>query len=298
MKLFVFTLLFTFSNLFGQVNYIKYYNFVNEGEFHMYEGNYELAINNFEMAFEIVPRPKGRDYFCMAKCQSQIVELEKSLHFLFLAKKAGCTNDFIISDSLWFTHIYESHAFKEMLLINHSIEEDSLTNLKLQTLLSMEDRKMIFYKFQREKVSDTLSEAYLKNENDYQVYLDKYVNALSDFILTCNWPISNIKSRNISLLCRLYLNSDLPIYDSIVSSLYKQLESGYITPYDFALILEKKDPSNVQYGLALNSIPKNKLSEIQENRKLIGLSTYYSEAPNYNTNYKPSPIISNLRKEE
>jgi tetratricopeptide (TPR) repeat protein len=286
--------------------YIDYYNSINEAEYHMYEGQYDLAISNFNLAFELVDNPKARDYFLAAKCFAQLHQEHEMLAHLEFAIKGGLSKSFIEADSLWFTNYRLSKAYKEVLKTDSNETpafKNGYSSSAFEQIENMYDFSKVIAYYKAYNQRDNFPSEYETFMKSYKPYRDSLISLITDFILYYSIPTEPKKTKSLVSLCARFLARDNPKIDSIQSMLYKRLDQGDITPIDYAIIFErmplKIDEINFEskriYGTVQHSIPENQFEEILENRKSIGLSTYFISAPNYYMNYKPTPIFDIIR---
>jgi len=293
--------IFLFVSINLTAGYIDYYNAVNEGEYHMYEGQYDLAIANFSEAFSLVEFPNARDYYLVSKCYSQLnVEPEMLLH-LELAIKGGLNKSYIEADSLWFTNFRFSDSFKTLLKIKpekNDIQEDKKSKLAFKSLKKGLNRTRTIQYYRLYEKRDSLADQYDSFLKKYLPYCDSMTASLTDYLFNHSLPTDTKDMNTLIVLCQLFLYSELPEIDSIESILLGHLDNGVLTPIEFGKIFEwmplkRPDPerqSNYIYGLSMNTVQAKDLKRIIEKRQQIGLSRYFFLGPNYQSNYKPQPI--------
>lgn len=302
-------LVFISTSLSAKAGYIDYYNAVNEGEYHLFEGQYDMAIANFNMAFTMVPKPKARDYYLATKCYSQLNLETEMLAHLELAVLGGLDKDFIIADSLWFTNYRHTMAFKtieeldpvQIGLPENKAAEKAYKALKKKVSLI---KVMKFYRLYDTK--DSLAEPYNAYLVKYQPYQDSMQKMLLNFYFDHPMPTAPDKLNFLQLVCMTFLTHDMPELEKLEKYFIQEIDKGTITPLYFASIFdnpfneqEKKLqylPSN--YGMEEAVIPPNEVDKILAKRKAIGLSIYYQYAPNYSQNHKPNLIADMIRTYE
>ncbi|MFK8045237.1 MAG: hypothetical protein AB8B72_07065 [Crocinitomicaceae bacterium] len=286
--------------------YIDYYNAVNEGEYHMYEGQYDLAIANFTRAFILVDQPKSRDFFLAAKCYSQIGNEKEMYKYLELAVLGGLDKSFIEADSLWFTN----YRFSDGYISTMKLEPSKVEKIKDK------DSEEAFHALEKNfKMFKVLKyyKAYHKRDSfpdDYQLKLETYIpyndsmtNQLVDFYCNYSFPSKNEDIRLLIVMSTMFLSADLPYYNSLKMIFKSNIDKGIVTPSHYMNLfenfqLQKLNPYqrvDKTFGTAENSIAKEDFEQILKNRKEIGMSTYYVSAPNYFKNYKPVPIEKLIR---
>jgi len=284
--------------------YIDYHNAVNEGEFHMYEGNYDLAISNFEMAFEMVNLPYARDFYLASKCYAQMNEPDLMYSYLEKSIFNGLNIDFVLTDSLWFTDFIFENEFKNALLI----KPKSLEKISTKDSIYHEQLHLLYDELKH------YSSAYMDNiisgDRD-SLKLDSIRQLEQSFLL-----------KNHDNFINLFSNHGIPIHptalshfetlcfqfvqfqddNEIIELLRQALDQGKIKPIFFARLIEgqflklsKSKDRDYQYGLRSNTIEAKNLGKIQNQRKSIGLSIYFAFSPNYEKNYKPEPISENFK---
>ena len=303
MKSFLMGLFIILMSTFSWAGYIAYYNMVNEGEYHMYEGNYELAIANFESAFELVDQPFARDYYLASKCFSQINDEEKMYFYLEQALSNGLKSNFILSDSLWFTSFRFDDRFKTSLNKHYEVKENVILDTNYNNILSdlyFETdslyRHWMISVFKKD-TGESANETRRKAKQDFDTYIEKNYDYFKTQILSRELPQNRNGLVTYRALCGYFLDETSCEYENLVDSLKIKLDQGLIKPISFASFAERMEPFGLsKYGLYSNSIDPARLDEILENRKAIGLSIYYSYSPNYYKNYSPEPISNNFIK--
>ncbi|PZE16498.1 hypothetical protein DNU06_13205 [Putridiphycobacter roseus] len=272
----------------------------------MYEGNYELAINNFEMAFELVDQAKARDYYLTSKCYAQLNKEDLMYHFLEAALRNGLDKNFVISDSLWFTSFSNSSTFKEVLQIaplTSPVEIDKTGEEALLAIDKMFEIEIMFAYYKAERQKDSLPDAYKIYFNNYTAYRDSMQKHLVYYYLNYSIPTTKPLQLKLKRLTLFLMDKSVPEMDQINDILIESIDQGVLYPYYVAFLIDNLGPnslkpfrySNQLYGTTENSVPKTNFNEILDNRKAVGLSTYYYDAPSYVKNYKPTPIINIIR---
>lgn len=272
----------------------------------MYEGLYELAISNFNLAFTLIDQPKARDFFLAAKCYSQLNKVPEMLTHLELAVRGGLDKSFIASDSLWFSDYLFSKDYKSILrihpeTINASVDKEAeaaFTSLDKKFKLS---NIIQYYKSYDKR--DSLPNAYNTSLQSFMPYSDSMTAQLVYYYYHHPFPSDQKKRRKFILMSKLFLSTDLACIDGLKSIFINNIDIGTATPNDFSkvfdrLLLKTTEPDQMTdrlYGMVENSIPEADFEMIVQNRKDIGLSTYYILAPNYTKNYKPRPIAFIIR---
>ena len=297
---FIFCFLLLSSNAFS--GYINYFNAVNEGEYHMYQGNYELAIANFNHAFDIVGQPFARDYYLAAKCYSQLNQPSEMYHFLEKAVTGGLDQDFIISDSLWFTDFRFEPKFKSL--------EAPVNNKQTEPV----NYDSLYYQVLKRALNDTDSmqrqwiKTIVKDRGDTTAIANARANHKAFVINNHDSIVELIISKGISNFSELQnvqlqlLDTYVNIYEfddqKAVDYLFTQLDDGIITPVQFAIIAGRgsiDDHPDYFYGIHANSILPDQLDLVIKNRKQIGLSIYYARSPNYTDNIAPFPVSEHFK---
>lgn len=298
-------LLFSLMSCFCHAGYIDYYKLVNEGEYQMYEGHYELAISNFEVAFDLVNQPKARDYFLVSKCFAQLNNHIEVYHYLQLAVENNLNKEYIIADSLWFTNQAYSSEFKTILklkpIVKKPKEDSSIAFNRLKEDFKL-NHIIQFYKYTDKK--DTTSKDYLKFMEKYIPYRDSFKLELIQFCLNDMLPSTTKELNRLHFFCLHFLHQDLTEYDAIKNRFKGFINSGEITPMFYAETFDrivKHQSNNIkntksEFGIFEASIKQTDLMKTIEKRLSIGLSQYYYDAPNYGKNYKPISISKSIRE--
>ncbi len=289
-----------------QAGYIDYYNTINEGEYHMYEGNYELAVTNFEMAFEMVDSPLARDLFFASKCYSQLNERNKMYTYLERSLSQGLDTLRLDWDSLWFTNFKYETRYKNLIRDfykpRNNWETNDLCNTALKQLRDEYD-PYYFWPEAYPKSDTSTTKDSLIFVDERAAYMLKMERLLVDIFMTYGIPKQKEGQKIIKNYCWWLIQSGIPEYDTIVYLFDEALETGIISPLYYAKIWNfsytlngKTFESNWQNKYGLSPFKPEKLDEIIENRQSIGLSIYYDAAPDYVKGYKPEPISNRFIK--
>ncbi|MFK8037319.1 MAG: hypothetical protein AB8B74_03430 [Crocinitomicaceae bacterium] len=302
----ILAILFILFSSIANAGYIQYYKLVNEGEYQMYEGHYQLASTNFEMAFNLVESPKPRDYYLNAKCYTQLNDDNMVFKYLKLSVENGLDKNFIIDDSLWFTNQMHSQEFKSILAINSffkkQIKEKSEDFVRLSKDFKMNDI-IKYYKYADKK--DSTSENYLKFMAKYLPYQDSFRIELIKFCLNGQLPYNKKDLGRLHFYCIHFFYPNMPELSNIKKRFIDLIDKGFLSPMYYATTFDKVPiRQNTMYpaiksefGITEESVNQADLTQIIENRISIGLSQYYYDAPNYRKNYKPISINKSIKIE-
>ena len=274
----------------------------------MYQGHYDLALLNFDLAFETVEHPKARDLYLASKCYSQINDEVQMFYYLESSVRAGLDKLFIQADSLWFGNYIFTNTYKDILKIRSDITDNNQNKDAETAFKSLEHhfKVMKVLKFyQAYETRDSLVEKYNSALKKFIPYSDSMTAEIINYYYKYPLPIEQKKLRTLIVMTKMFLTADLPEIDSLRSILFQHLDNGNITPYNFSVIFERLSLNNLepdvytsrQYGIMENSIPYKDYEQILENRKSVGLSIYYIIAPNYINNYVPQPISEIIKDE-
>lgn len=273
--------------LFG--NFITYYNHINEGEYLMYEGHYEMAVVNFEMAFEIVDQPKARDYFCISKCYSQLKREDKTYQYLDSAVKNGYNKTYILSDSLWYNDYFKSNTYNSIMAFEDTAEivysGSEIICEKLDNSIDYKkNREFIQFYFK----GDTNSQEFIDFIVPYNQYYDSIQKIIIQYCLNNEFPQNRNIQDGLIYMVTTYTNNELKEYDAIKKWIFSALEKGVITPIQYKTFAERS--GFMYYNFNSDYSNYSTLEQKLINRKEIGMSTYFVNSPNYSNNYLPEPI--------
>ncbi len=265
----------------------------------MYQGNYNLAIVNFEIGFEQVDKPHARDFYYTARCYSQLQEVEYMYNYLEKSLSAGFPLKHIITDSLWFTNYryetrYRTILERDFFIPTHS-QDTSLINILNTIWKNTPDYSEVDSIKTYFKTSDIEYKTFFKKRDSI---LDSNQKLYEEAILQNN--LASLINSDVNLISKLsfmYLSTDSKQYDLIIRKFYNALTDGKVSPSFYANIIDRSRQFSgkpILYGLNLNSINEEDFEFIVENRKKIGLSTYYATAPVYRSIYEQPDITYNF----
>jgi len=307
-------LIIIFNCSLSYANFIDYYAYINEAEYHMNQGNYDVALINFTSGFNEVEKAHARDYYFAARCCAQLRQDEQLFFFLKEALKTGLQKQQIVTDSLWFTDYRFTNEFIDITESAYSFPtSDSLYIDKLQKL----GTKLFNNTFSD---LDSIKNAFGEHSTEFKNYqnlLSKNRAEVSQefftFFLNNDLPnlfgneffIIDTKTKIGSKLKYEFLkfffwlfNADANNKQLVLDKLHLGLTSGKIPPVMYALIIDrylKLSGEPIKYGVAYQSIIPKSLPQITENRRSIGVSTYYAASPNYDKYILDSDITYNYR---
>ena len=314
MKLFIISLFISLSSF---ANYIDYYNYINEAEYQMYQGNYDFAIANFKMGFDAVEQPFARDLYYTARCCAQLRNDTELYFYLKQALKNGLYKYHIIQDSLWFTDYRFTDKFLE--LTKRDYPQPQLIDTNYTKQIEKLWTELMFYSY--DKV-DSIKQTFGEDSEEFISYKKlreqaHQKNAKAFFELIINKDIPDLmrdqsilynSSLNISsnieyvmfMLFFNYLDEDVEQIDLVLNKLYKSLKDGKISPVFYARTIDHyllSVKKTNKYGLEFDSIHQKDLQQIIINRQKIGVSTYYASSPSYNLYFLDFGISYNIKPE-
>lgn len=284
----IFLTLFVLSNITPSYadNYIPYLNLTNEAEWLYDQERYEDSKKTFELAFKLVERAKYKDVLLYSKILSKENKQEKIYELLknHLKQTGGLT--FRISTDL------------ERLDI-------TLSEKRLQELDQYVDTSSVHYQ----------AELALSNELEKLCDLDQLVRSKNEWKDSIWWVTGNdstyvsrhqqmlevdslnyIKMNELMLeylpkvenlimsefyLSRLLIHMNYKHFTSIENHLFELVKRGLLDPWVFARSKDRSYASQIDCPIYFTHIYDfeiiycTPLAKIKENRRSIGLSTYY-----------------------
>jgi|GEM_PF-5090762 len=300
------TVIFLNGNLFGQRNYIPYYNISAEAEWHYDNGRFDQAEVLFEQAFKQIDLPKTKDVWLYAIILSKKGEKNKvyrllKTHFRKIGgvsrridpylkdsnielsdKQIAKINSFIIDT----TSIEYMDEMKTISILDSMVEVDQLSKKKdagYDSIWWVTGNDSVFVE-RKKIIQDVDSLNYL---------------AIVDLIENGKLKKNRFVGANFSLLL-LHMRTDR--FVNIEPQLFELVKTGILDPWDFASAKDRKYTENgdciiyYAYTYTADDLTCISYDEILNNRRSIGLSAYYRR-PSFNFYIRPGRMMKTPMKE-
>lgn len=300
------TLIFLHSNLFGQRNYIPYYNITAEAEWHYDNGRFDQAEVLFVQAFKQIDLPKTKDVWLYAIILAKKGEKNKVYRLLktHIRKIGGVSRriDPYLKDS----NIDLSD--KQIAKINSFLmDTTSIEYLDEMKTISILDSMMDVDQLSKKKDAGYDSIWWVSGNDSVFVERKKIIQkvdslnylAIVDLIENGKLKNNRFLGSNFSLLL-LHMRTDR--FVNIEPQLFDLVQTGILDPWDFASAKDRKYTENgdciiyYAYTYTTDDLTCISYDEILKNRKSIGLSTYYRR-PSFNFYIRPGRMMKTPMRE-
>lgn len=297
---FIFLILFVFSKITPCYadNYIPYLNLTNKAEWLYDQGRYLEAKECFEDAFKLVNKIKYKDVLVYSKILSQQNEQKKIYRLLKNQLKQIGGSMYPISFELKRLDIILSD--KSLRKLDKYTADSSSIQYKSELELSKQfERLCELDRLVRNKDREEDS-IWWVSEND-SVYVNRYLKMLEVDSLNYIKMLELLpKVKNLRLsefyLSRLLIHMDYEHFVSIENELFKLVKDGVLDPWIFARSKDRAYASKIDCPIFFTHVYDFKdiectpLEKIKENRRSIGLSTYYNR-PSFSFYIRPGAMM-------
>lgn len=300
------TVILLHVNLFGQRNYIPYYNITAEAEWHYDNGRFDQAEVLFVQAFKQIDLPKTKDVWLYAIILSKKGEKNKVYRLLktHIRKIGGVSRriDPYLKDSKIELSDKQIAKINSFLIDTTSIEY--LDEMKtISSLDSMGQADQLCRK--KDAGYDSIwwvsgnDSVFVERKNIIQEVDSLNYLTIVDLIENGKLKNNRFLGSNFSLLL-IHMRTDR--FVNIEPQLFELVQTGILDPWDFA---SAKDCAYTASGDCIIYFAHTYLAhdltcisydEILKNRKSIGLSTYYRR-PSFNFYIRPGRMMKTPMRE-
>lgn len=294
------TVIFIHIHLLGQCNYIPYYNITAEAEWNYDNGRYDKAEILFEQAFKDIDVPKTKDVWLYAIILSKKGETNKvyrllKKHIREIGGVQGSIDPYL-----------EKSNIK---LKDRQIEKINSFQMDTTSLKYLDEMKTIsilenLYKMDqlcRTKEDWADSIWWVNGADSVFVERKKIIQEVDSLnYRTIVDLIENGKLKNNRFLglyfATLILHMEYDRFLTIEAELLNMVREGVLDPWNFAMAKDRKYTDHgdciiyYAYTFVADDLTCISYDEILENRKSIGLSTYYSR-PSFNFYIRPGRMM-------
>jgi len=276
---------------FGQVNYIPYYEKINNAELFYLEQNYISALEQYTDAFQMVPYVYAKDYSNAALICIIIKDFNQAVVYLDSALVRN-------TNIKWIERLDEFVDFKES-------NEGKLFFQQLDKVYAKRDQKL---DLNQKREFDKVFKRDQRNRNFFNTTFNKknvlkkdsmnfikFIMLIKKYGFPCEQELgvdSYVNFLNSIQIIILHNISKYQAKDSLILAMKTEVIRGKLLPESYAWIVDRNLAENNAYyekygtftfynfDIAKNYFPQCKktkesiISELDKNRKLIGLEPY------------------------
>ena len=295
--LLIFIILFSITKPCLADNYIPYLNLTNKAEWLYDQGKYKESKKCFEDAFKLVKKIKYKDLMVYCKILSQ-QDQQKKIYILLknhLKQIGGST--FPISSDI--KNSDNALSDKRLKKLDNYLDT---TSINYQTELELSNQFERLCELDRSvRMKDRGKDSiWWVSEND-SIYVSRYqkmveIDSLNYIKILELLPKINKLRLSEFYLSRLLIHMNYEHFSSIENQLLEFVKVGILDPWVFARSKDRAYASQADCPIFFTHIYDYEnidcipLEEIKENRRSIGLSTYYNR-PSFSFYIRPGSMM-------